>query len=373
MTGVQTCALPIYFYSYLSSIDHQSSDPRHAAQNAEWSAGKVMSLWAQERPSLATLIDKCSHFGCADPRDRVYGLLGIAADSKSLSLRPNYTKSTVRLYVDVMSRYLAKNRLKKESFGVLTLSAKLQEALGRPFGNPTTSRIPFLGSHHEVKSFQVQLFIKNQVLCVGPSLNPDGALVDKTGDTSWASFEETVIAAFGQHDSSRGGNHMRNTSWSSKPVHTIEESFYKFRIYCQSSLAIDQTGFRIVSLSEDQHSLPAPSNNEAGVTLPHSRDVRGTWERDQWKGVIRTFVTVDGIFGLGPVTVIDGDTLAADFREWQDHRSLLVVRNQKETWTSRARALGTAVFPSEFLQQPRDSFAQKYGCKFGIECVEQMR
>jgi hypothetical protein len=69
---------------------------------------------------------------CADPRDRVYGLLNIASDCQNGGIKADYTKSAYQLYVDVMAWCLDPSRRNAHD-DILGLSTLLLDALQDPF------------------------------------------------------------------------------------------------------------------------------------------------------------------------------------------------------------------------------------------------
>jgi Heterokaryon incompatibility protein (HET) len=63
---------------------------------------------AAEPSPLIYLMRSLRHFQATDPRDKVFALLGIASDTKTLGLRPDYRKSCEEVYTD-LARALIQN------------------------------------------------------------------------------------------------------------------------------------------------------------------------------------------------------------------------------------------------------------------------
>jgi hypothetical protein len=61
--------------------------------------------------SLANLSRLLGPQKCNDPRDRIFSLLAIAKDSKSLKIVPDYTKSVRDVFIDVAIRLVRANRI----------------------------------------------------------------------------------------------------------------------------------------------------------------------------------------------------------------------------------------------------------------------
>jgi Heterokaryon incompatibility protein (HET) len=62
---------------------------------ANWRASPTWNF------SLYGLLFNFRHFGCADPRDRIYAFLGLANDIQELSLIPDYASSAANVYTNV--------------------------------------------------------------------------------------------------------------------------------------------------------------------------------------------------------------------------------------------------------------------------------
>jgi Heterokaryon incompatibility protein (HET) len=70
----------------LSILDHV---------RANWRASPTWNY------SLYGLLFNFRHFGCADPRDRIYAFLGLATDIQEVSLIPDYLSSAANVYTNV--------------------------------------------------------------------------------------------------------------------------------------------------------------------------------------------------------------------------------------------------------------------------------
>jgi hypothetical protein len=56
--------------------------------------------------SIVEILGGAFHFRCADPRDRVYGLLSLMDETgKKVGIKPDYTKTTREVYIDLVLQY----------------------------------------------------------------------------------------------------------------------------------------------------------------------------------------------------------------------------------------------------------------------------
>jgi hypothetical protein len=108
---------------------------------------KLLEMGKLGGGTLENLIQSCRLFQCSNPRDRIYGILGLLrfpnhAFGGHVYLNPeppagwelpvvDYTKTTAQLYLDIMSWCI-----KGGSLNILKLSQHLQEALECPFEGP---------------------------------------------------------------------------------------------------------------------------------------------------------------------------------------------------------------------------------------------
>ena len=78
-------------------------------KGAAEAARKVWNLREQRRianePELLELLQRYRHSHCKDPRDKVYSLLGLVSDAVRLSIGPDYNKSVIEVYLDVVVRH----------------------------------------------------------------------------------------------------------------------------------------------------------------------------------------------------------------------------------------------------------------------------
>jgi hypothetical protein len=91
---------------------------------------------AIRRNGLADWIESCQHCNCYDPKDKVYGLLGLAHDCQDESrdlLEIDYSKSLFEVYSDVINFYQATKRSRRgPSQHVTRFSQVLQQSFNRP-------------------------------------------------------------------------------------------------------------------------------------------------------------------------------------------------------------------------------------------------
>lgn len=60
--------------------------------------------------TLYDLMYRFRRFGCSDPKDRVYGFLGLAKDAQLIVLAPNYDVSTAQVYLDTARSLIASHK-----------------------------------------------------------------------------------------------------------------------------------------------------------------------------------------------------------------------------------------------------------------------
>ena len=91
---------------------------------------------------LEKLLEDFRYAECQEPRDRIYGLLGLAHDCQDQSIKADYTKSTFDLYTEVMGKFSRTQRTKGRRTGsstafdrsmrVVYFSQLVSSILGRP-------------------------------------------------------------------------------------------------------------------------------------------------------------------------------------------------------------------------------------------------
>jgi hypothetical protein len=90
---------------------------------------------------LEKLLEDFRYAECQEPRDRIYGLLGLAHDCQDQSIKADYTKSTFDLYTEVMGKFSRTQRTLKgrrsstafdRSMRVVYFSQLVSSILGRP-------------------------------------------------------------------------------------------------------------------------------------------------------------------------------------------------------------------------------------------------
>jgi hypothetical protein len=91
---------------------------------------------ATRRNGLADWIESCQDCNCHDPKDKVYGLLGLANDCQDESrnvLEIDYSRSLFEVYSDVIDFYQATKRSRRgPSQHVIRFSQVLQQSFNRP-------------------------------------------------------------------------------------------------------------------------------------------------------------------------------------------------------------------------------------------------
>ncbi|KAH8669109.1 heterokaryon incompatibility protein-domain-containing protein [Xylariales sp. PMI_506] len=59
---------------------------------------------------LLSLLSTTRIFAATNPRDKIYGLLSVATDSRSLDIRPDYSKTICDIYIDVTRRLISQTK-----------------------------------------------------------------------------------------------------------------------------------------------------------------------------------------------------------------------------------------------------------------------
>lgn len=87
--------------------------------------------------------DNTPRLDCKDPRDRIFGLLGIAEDAKMIGLRPDYHKSCLEIYTDIARKLiqagyvdiLALSQFPKTVFGLPSWVPDWASSINEPIGD----------------------------------------------------------------------------------------------------------------------------------------------------------------------------------------------------------------------------------------------
>jgi hypothetical protein len=128
---------------------------------------------------LKDLLETCRESLCSNPRDKIYGLLGLADDCRDGSLKPDYSKSLFDLYEDVI-------RFQHESFSngvsvvhehdvwsIVSFSQQLQWILWHPISGADedcTAELDLRSSpsYHDGDLLRIVGFWGGSVLSIGP-------------------------------------------------------------------------------------------------------------------------------------------------------------------------------------------------------------
>jgi hypothetical protein len=75
----------------------------------------ILRAWFAEHQRnsqpLFALLETSRYFSCSDPRDKIYGVLGLASDNAVLQICPDYTKSPREVLTDTARRIIQSNRV----------------------------------------------------------------------------------------------------------------------------------------------------------------------------------------------------------------------------------------------------------------------
>jgi hypothetical protein len=80
------------------------------AQKSNASGGDDM-LWLLQKYYVQNRSKSRRLIGATDPRDRIFGLLGIARDSNALGIVPDYAKTVVEVYIHAARTLIEHNQL----------------------------------------------------------------------------------------------------------------------------------------------------------------------------------------------------------------------------------------------------------------------
>ncbi|KAL9577502.1 MAG: hypothetical protein Q9212_006321 [Teloschistes hypoglaucus] len=64
----------------------------------------VEFVYTHKQDSLVKVMERTKYAQCSDARDRIYGILHLLLDSERLGIQPDYTKTTVEVYRDLVIR-----------------------------------------------------------------------------------------------------------------------------------------------------------------------------------------------------------------------------------------------------------------------------
>jgi hypothetical protein len=130
-----------YEYGLINNLD-RTRKGRHGSEN---------------RPEK--LLEEFQYAGCEDPRDKVYGLLGLAHDCQDGKIESDYTKQLFGLYTDVLTWFYqprllsigdakafhhSATRAYDRPMRIVHFSHLVQSLLGFPFAQRLLLRINFL-------------------------------------------------------------------------------------------------------------------------------------------------------------------------------------------------------------------------------------
>jgi hypothetical protein len=171
-------------------------DQSHAMQLfRQWSNQKPHTsprLWQSDgghAGSLQGLLETFKDFKCSDPRDKVFALLGLASDCQNGELLPDYSKSILDVYVDVIyhcntiitegppRKFVSFSKMLLNSLGLQSVNQKviekaleLMSTAGRPL-----LQVNFYGCHYIQETgppFERELLksgLRVEHISIGPS------------------------------------------------------------------------------------------------------------------------------------------------------------------------------------------------------------
>lgn len=188
---------------------------------------------------LLNLLEACQASKCADPRDKVYGLLGLANDCGEDELVVDYSKTVYEVYMDVIAFHSSRTRSRqllspRRDLDVVRFSQLLQKSLQGLLGNNISPDAKFARlqatSHNHIQPQLIMAtgvyagrVIETEHLLVEPLPGPLTSLQsDTTGasipavDTSTFSLPGAYLKPESPHHS--GDNHLPNEFNASQAV-----------------------------------------------------------------------------------------------------------------------------------------------------------
>jgi hypothetical protein len=134
----------------------------------------------QQKPAFRfdTLLENCERSLCQEPRDKIYGLLGLASNVRDGEIVVDYSKSMFKLYEDVMAHYLASQGSIDSEYSKSTdlarFSQLLQRSLSGPFWNKDGPQqnhdINVVSNCTGSSTIRVDAFLKGSILPLEPAL-----------------------------------------------------------------------------------------------------------------------------------------------------------------------------------------------------------
>lgn len=93
---------------------------------------------------------------CSDPRDRIYGIRALLQDQRSLCPTPDYTKSTVDVYLDLVRNYIEKHENGLTILRQCELPEHFSDWSGPSWVPDWSTKTSALWAHHTVASSQLR-------------------------------------------------------------------------------------------------------------------------------------------------------------------------------------------------------------------------
>ncbi|KAL8650250.1 MAG: hypothetical protein Q9226_005219 [Calogaya cf. arnoldii] len=76
--------------------------PYHVRDIVEIVDRATRITFVDAKKSLKEVLERTKHAQCSDPRDKIYGVLNLVEETQKSSIQPDYTKTTVEVFRDVM-------------------------------------------------------------------------------------------------------------------------------------------------------------------------------------------------------------------------------------------------------------------------------
>lgn len=123
------------------------------------------SIYAKGRP-LAELLKVYQAAECQDPRDKAFGLLGLAMKCCKTGIRIRYDESVVALYWQILDHEVSHHGL-EDTMALLDLSTGIRHVLGINNQQRITSWKPRLQTAH-ISDFDQPLWYQGEIMHIMP-------------------------------------------------------------------------------------------------------------------------------------------------------------------------------------------------------------
>lgn len=298
---------------------------------------------------LANLMEVCQDSLCEEPRDKIYGFIGIAHDCQDDSLPVDYSKSLFELYEDVIRFQYhwakeTKQALKENKKAIVHFSQLVQKVLGGPamhqdfaIAHPGRSKIfpsPIEGVAHNFDPFKLPDIGSGTVSIASVA----GDISDNFDVFKVTGVHSGTITILGPPYSEIIGDPDASRTWKaklSKSHANLEELRRKNEGFMRVLLQLNKQDLaRICQIETEfwwKHNVDAQRLDQGFIQLPRFKLVRGQpsvptapprVEEPMTEPCL--FLSRNGVMGLMPPNARIGDLI---FQFWNS-ATVAVVRQE---------------------------------------------